>query len=110
MIVNKGYRIILSMALVLGMTNIPVNAQDKQMQDDNSTIELKSLACRRLLKLNDSEKEAAIMFFHGYISGKKSELTVDVPALGEISDKVIDHCIDNPNDFLLTVFEQYRSQ
>jgi hypothetical protein len=61
-----------------------------------------------LLKLNDSEQEAAIMFFHGYISGKNGELTVDVSALGEVSDKVIDHCIDNPNDFLLNVFEQYR--
>jgi hypothetical protein len=107
---NKSYRIILSMAIFLGMTNIPVQAQNRPMQDDNSMIELKSIACRRLLKLNDSEQEAAIMFFHGYMSGKKSELTVDVPALGEVSNKVIDHCIDNPNDFLFTVFEQYRGQ
>ena len=110
MIVNKIYRMILSTALVLGMTDIAVHAQDRPMQDDTSTVELKTLACRRLLKLNDSEKEAAIMFLHGYISGKKSELTVDVPALSEVSDKVIDHCIDNPNDVLLSVFEQYRGR
>ena len=110
MIANKVYKIILSTALVLGISNITVKAENKPMQDDNSMIELKSLACRRLLKLNDSEKEAAIMFFHGYISGQKSELTVDVPALSKISDQVIDHCIDNPNDSLLSLFEQYRSE
>jgi hypothetical protein len=110
MIMNKGYRIILSMALVLGITNIPVEAQAQPMRDDKSNIELKSISCRRLLKLNDSDKEATLVFFHGYMSGKKSELTVDVPALSEVSDKVIDHCIDNPNDFLLTVFEEYRGQ
>ena len=106
---NKVYsRIILSTALVLGMTDIAVRAQDRPIEDETSTVELKTIACRRLLKLNDSEKEAAIMFLHGYISGKKRELIVNVPALSEISDKVIDHCIDNPNDFLLSVFEQYR--
>jgi hypothetical protein len=73
-------------------------------------VELKDFPCRRLLKLNDSDKEAAIMFFHGYFSGKNNELTVDVPALSEVSDRVIDHCIDNPNDQLLSTFEQYRSQ
>jgi hypothetical protein len=95
---------------MLSMTNTAVYAQDKPMQDDTSIVELKNLPCRKLLKLNDSEKEAAIIFFHGYISGKKSELTVDVPALSEVSDKVIDHCIDNPNDQLLSTFEQYRGQ
>lgn len=103
-------RIILSTAMILTITNTVVYAQDKPMQDDPSIVELKNLPCRRLLKLNDSDKEAAIMFFHGYISGKNSELTVDVPALSEVSDKVIDHCIDNPNDKLLSTFEQYRGQ
>ncbi len=102
-IVSKVYWMVVSAAVVLGITNIGVYAQN-----DTSTVELKTVACRRLLKLNDSEKEAAIMFFHGYISGKNSELTADVPALSKITDKVIDHCIDNPNDALLSVFEKYR--
>lgn len=100
----------MSTVVALGMTNITVWAQDKPTQDNTSTVELKTVDCRRLLKLNDSEKEAAIIFFHGYISGKNSDLTADVPALSEVTDKVIDHCIDNPNDALLTVFEQYRGR
>ena len=109
MIVNKVYRMILSTALVLGMTNIAVHAEDTPIDNDTS-VELKTFACRRLLKLNDSDKNAAILFFHGYISGKKGELIANVPALRDVSDKVIDHCIDNPNDFLLSVFEQYRGR
>ncbi len=44
----------------------------------------------------------------GFMSGKKNELIVDVARLGNVSDRVLDHCIDNSNDSLLTVFEQYR--
>ena len=102
-IVNKIYWIVVSMAVVLGLPNISVYAQD-----DDSIVQLKAYACRRLMKLNDSDKKGAIMFFHGYVSGRKKASTADVSVLSEVTDKVIEHCIDNPNDSLLSVFEKYR--
>ena len=101
--VNKVSWIFVSTAVVLGLPNISVYAQD-----NDSTVELKTVACRSLMKLNDSDKESTISFFHGYISGRKKESTADVPVLGRVTDRVIDHCIDNPDDTLLSVFEKYR--
>ena len=103
---NKVYWIVVSTALVLGIPNIGVYAQNNTIAE--SYVDLKTMACQNLLKLNDRDQEATIMFFHGYITGKNQELTVDTSALGRVSDKVIDHCIYNPDDDLLSVFEKYR--
>ena len=46
------------------------------------------------------------------VSGKayivKKEMTVNVPLLSEISDKVLDQCIDKSNEVLLEVFQENR--
>jgi hypothetical protein len=36
------------------------------------------------------------------------ETSVNVPVLAETTDKVIEHCIDNPKDVLLKVFQDKR--
>lgn len=48
------------------------------------------------------------MFYHGYISGEKNEKSADVDKLAQATDKIIDHCIDNPADPLLTAFSSNR--
>jgi hypothetical protein len=83
-------------------------AQSETMSEDNSVVDLETISCRDLLKLNDEDKRSTIIFFHGYMSGKQSDLTADVDVLGEISNQVIDYCIDNPDDTLMSVFNRYR--
>jgi hypothetical protein len=107
--VNQFKWIVVSTAFLLSIPCLVVYGQNESEPEDASTIDLETVACRRLLKLGDSDQEATISFFQGFISGKNNELTADVVRLGEISEKVIDHCIDNPNDSLLQVFEQYRN-
>ncbi len=99
---------VVSTAFLLSIPSVSVYGQNGTKQEDTSTIDAGTLACRYLFKLDDSEKQATMAYYHGFISGKKNESIVDVARLGNVSDRVIDHCIDNPNDSLLTVFEQYR--
>ena len=99
---------VVSTAFLLSLPSVPVYGQNGTKQEDPSTIDAGTLACRYLLKLNDSDREATMAYYQGFMSGKKNDLIVDVARLGNISDRVIDHCIDNPNDSLITVFEQYR--
>ena len=99
---------VVSTAFLLSTHSVSVYGQNGAKQDDSSNIDAATLACRSLLKLDDSGREATIAYYQGFISGKKNELMVDVPRLSDVSEKVMDHCIDNPNDSLLTVFEQYR--
>ena len=45
---------------------------------------------------------------HGYINGKKGELVVDAPALANVTEQVINTCIDNPDRSVLSVMEEAR--
>lgn len=83
-------------------------AQSETMPENDSIIDLSTVSCRDLLKLDDEDKNSTILFFHGYMSGKKGDLNADVDALAEISSQVIDYCIDNPDDTLMSVFNRYR--
>ncbi len=98
---NQLKYVIATTAFLLSVPSLSVYSQE-----DASVIDIAALDCRELLKLNDSDKEATLSYYHGYVSGKNNQLSVDVIELGEISDQVIDSCIDNPNEPLLTLFEQ----
>lgn len=106
---NQLKWISLSTAFLLGIPAMNVYGQSDSIIETASTINIATLECRELLKLNDSDKEATLSYFHGYLHGTKNELTVDVVQLGEVSDQIVDHCIDNSSDSLLKVFEQYLS-
>ena len=99
---------VVSTAFLLSIPSVSVYGQNGTKQEDTSTIDAGTLACRFLLKLEDSDRQATMAYYQGFMSGKKNESIVDVARLGSVSDLVLDHCIDNPNDSLLTVFEQYR--
>ena len=99
---------VVSTAFLLSIPTISVYGENRTKQENESEIiKLESLDCRHLLKLNTEDKEATMAFFHGFISGKKNELMVDVDKLSDISDKVVDRCIGRPNDSLLSLFERY---
>ncbi len=99
---------VVSTAFLISIPSLSVYGQNETEQEDSSMINAANITCRELLKLDDSSQEATIAYFHGFMSGKKNELMVDIVELGNISEKVIDSCIDNPNTSLMKVFEQYR--
>ena len=103
---NKLKYVITTTVFLLSIPALSVYGQNESNQLNASTVDISTLDCRELLKLNDTDKEATLAYYHGYLSGKNNELTVDVIKLGEVSDQVIDYCIDNPNEPLLTVFEK----
>ena len=106
---NQLRWIVVSTAFLITIPSVVVYGQNEPKQEDASMVNTETLACRALLKLGDSDKEATLSYFHGFMSGKDNKLTVDVGKLGDISDQVIDYCIDNPDDPLFKVFERYRS-
>jgi hypothetical protein len=71
---------------------------------------LNDMDCRTLLRLGGEERAFTILYMHGFISGKTNQLLLPADELAAATDRVIDHCIDKPNDKLLPVFEQARKQ
>lgn len=73
-----------------------------------TTVDLNKQDCRTFLKMTGYEREITVAFYHGVITGMKKETSVNIPALAEATDKVMDHCIDNPKTVLLQVFQDQR--
>ena len=105
---NQFKWVVVSTAFLLSISPLVAYGQNESKQDNDSKIDIETVACRNLLKESDSDQEATISFFHGFISGKNDESTVDVLELADISEKVFDHCVDNPDDSLLSIFEEYQ--
>ena len=77
-------------------------------QEAKPVIDLTTLDCRTLLKLDGDQRQNVIMFYHGYISGQKSEKVANVDNLAQATDKIVDQCIDHPADPLMTAFAANR--
>ena len=71
-------------------------------------IELQTLTCREVLKSEAEDRANTLIFMHGYINGTKKETTVNAPALSNVTEQILDTCIDNPEQTLLSVFESSR--
>jgi hypothetical protein len=75
---------------------------------EKSEIKLGDLDCRALLKMNGEDEQSTVLFLHGYASGKAGATAISIPSLTEATDKIREHCIDNPADKLLDVFSKIK--
>ncbi len=71
-------------------------------------IELQTMTCREVLKSGGEDRANTFVFMHGYLSGQKGETTINTPVLADITEQILDTCIDNPDRTLITVFEESR--
>ncbi len=79
------------------------------LSQEEEEIELTSLSCRDLLKMNGDEEDFTLVFFHGYMSGKNNDASFDPIDFAKATDNVRDYCISNPQESVISVFEKYRS-
>ena len=68
--------------------------------------DLTGFTCKDIMRLSGSERENSLAFVHGYRLGKMNTTQYEIEALAAITDKFIDHCLDNPNDNALAAFEK----
>lgn len=76
--------------------------------EEDTNIYLEKISCRELLKMPGEDKKLTLIFYHGLMSAKKDQMVVDRITLRDATDQVIDYCINNPDETLMTVFDQYR--
>lgn len=58
------------------------------------------------MRLSGSERENALALVHGYRLGKMNTTQYEIEALADLTDRFIEHCLDNPNDKALAAFEK----
>jgi len=67
--------------------------------------DLGKFQCKEVMILSGQDRDIAVAFAHGYVLGKKGTTKYDVDALGRITDKFFDYCLDNPKANALQSFE-----
>jgi hypothetical protein len=80
-----------------------------QSSDEPQTdINLETLDCRTMLSMKSEDRDFTLVFYHGIVSGRHNKLIFKGDVLAGATDRILNHCIDNPDEKLLGVFEQVR--
>jgi len=77
-------------------------------QEGDPVLEMDTVDCRTMLKMDSDEQDFTLIYFHGYISGTKGETLFDGPKLREATNTIMDYCIDNPSASVMEAFEKNR--
>jgi len=93
---------------VLLVAGASAPAWSQSADEENADVNLETLDCRALLKMDGDDREFTLVFFHGLISGRQGTMVFQAQPLAEATDRVLDQCIDNPDETLLAVFEKAR--
>lgn len=104
-LIHKFLCILALTTLVTELSFKPTYAQE---DSQNTTVDLSKISCREVLKMPGEDKQFTFVFFHGLITGKNKQMTIDRIALREATDKITDYCIENPKASLMSAFEKYR--
>jgi hypothetical protein len=87
-------------------TALFVSASATLAEEPSNQKDLSAFLCKDVMRLSGGEREYALAFVHGYRLGKKGTTQYEIEALAAITDKFIDHCLDNPGDKALAAFEK----
>ena len=83
-----------------------VGASASLAEEPSTQKDLNEFLCKDVMRLSGNEREYSLAFVHGYRLGKKGTTQYEIEALAAITDKFIDHCLDNPGDKALEAFEK----
>ena len=68
--------------------------------------DLRDNTCKDVMRLSGQDRDVALALAHGYVLGKKGTTKYEIDKLAAITDKFIDHCLDNPKENALAAFEK----
>ena len=68
--------------------------------------DLRDNTCKDVMRLSGQDRDVALALAHGYVLGRKGTTKFEIDRLALITDKFIDHCLDNPKDNALAAFEK----
>jgi hypothetical protein len=100
----------ISLVLMFAAIALGTGQERAAAQDETPPVDLEELTCREVLLIDGNEREQLFLFMHGYMSGKNGETTVNIEQENDTSQQVKNTCIDNPDQSLLSTFEQLSSE
>lgn len=71
-------------------------------------IDIQTIDCRTVLKMDNEEQDFTMIYFHGFHSGKQGEMIFNGPEFRAATNEIMDYCIDKPSETLMKAFEEKR--
>jgi hypothetical protein len=94
---------------LIGAMAISLSAFGAVAQDNEGVVlDIQTIDCRTMLKMDNEEQEFTLIYFHGFKSGRDAEMVFDGPKFRAATDQIMDYCIDNPAESLIKAFQEKR--
>lgn len=98
-------RTFLALALTFALAPAAHGESTTELDADTAhALPVTTLDCRTLLQAGGEERDLLLALFHGYVAGKAGASEMDTVKMSFTTDRVIDHCIDKPDDSVLAAF------
>ncbi len=101
---RKLNQTVFAASLVLLLPGLEAAAQDQE----SAVLDIQTIDCRTMLKMDDEEQEFTMIFFHGYKSGQEGNAIFNGPEFLAATNAIMDYCIDNPAETLMKAFNEKR--
>jgi hypothetical protein len=101
---KKLTQIVLATSLILFLPAFEADAQEQE----SVVLDLQTIDCRTMLKMDDEEREFTLIFFHGFKSGQDGNAIFNGPEFLAATNGIMDFCIDNPSETLMKAFDEKR--
>lgn len=98
-----------TLAMLLTASSLVAVAQDAAPRAAPAApvLDIQGITCRYLLTAGGDERDLLLSFFHGYFAGKAGpEAVHDVGTMADLTDAVIDWCVDHPRATLLRAYTE----
>ena len=94
---------------LIGAVAVSLSALSAAAQDDEGVVlDIQTIDCRTMLKMDNEEQEFTLIYFHGFKSGKEGEMVFNGPKFRAATNEIMDYCIDNPAESLIKAFQEKR--
>ena len=73
------------------------------------TWQVRGMTCRQLLDASPRDRDAATLFYYGYLAGRTKMDVIDTNRMNADLRRVMDECASNPSQTIPNAFEQKLS-
>ena len=102
----------IAIAAILALSFVPICAAvaGEKAKDEVPGVQyqIDEWTCGDMLRETGDSRDFTMIYMHGFISGKKSEMVMDTLELTQATDRLLDICIADPSANLLKSFEKAR--
>jgi C1A family cysteine protease len=74
--------------------------------DEGALKDLPAVKCKDVMRVGGAERDIAVAFIHGYLTGKAGKTKIDTDAMHAANEKFVEHCLDNPEHGAINAMEK----